>query len=207
MLCCRLLELPKGLNDFGIRDKSGRGNVEGERNETRISLISRGMNTIARFNCPGCQRPIEAAAGILRHGVECPDCKTLFVPEQFETFEEEEPDGTGKNLPVGKVKPKVETAEDREEREERKRVEWNAAIVREVARLNTMAGNFKLWGFIAIGISIVAALITAANNENADHADLTGYVISGALWSLGIIFVFLSQLVYIRAGLEKLNSK
>lgn len=156
---------------------------------------------VAHFECPACEQPIEAPAASIAAGVRCPKCDTGFVPSNFQMTDEpmDASQFTGRQMQVGMLPQKVKTAGDlkREREVALEKQKWD-----EHHRLKEEAGHCLGLGCLLAGIG-VACVIGALMNDN----NIPALVIGSGLFSGALIFFLFSQLLHIRAGLEKLNNK
>ena len=147
-------------------------------------------------DCPQCETefeiggPLSAAAGL-----RCPSCGNDFTPEKIHRQEAGLQDAQHLNVtPQGDGKGQASSSS----------VAVNNS---EYERLHSLAGILKMSALVSFALSVLAVIIGVAQGMGGDEPGAVWYYVSGGLWSMGIVLIILSQLVHIRAGMEKLSRK
>jgi len=145
-----------------------------------------------RTECPACRQPIEVASDTAARGIECPSCGTGFVPgskppSKFKRFLREfdkriiAPEQPSKPIPV---------------KSEADRIAGTANAVSFFAKLC----------FAGVGLCLILIAYAGADPNS-------GLSVGAILWfaasllTFGLVLLFLSQLIHIRALLERLSEK
>ena len=133
-------------------------------------------------DCPQCETEFEIGGPLsAAAGLRCPSCGNDFTPEKIHRQEQ----GDGKGQTPSNI----------------------AVNNSEYERLYSLAGILKTAALVSVALSVLAVIMGVSQGIGGGEPSMVWYYVSGGLWSMGIVVIILSQLVHIRAGLEKLSRK
>jgi hypothetical protein len=129
--------------------------------------------------CPSCEGEFEIAGPTTAEaGLRCPRCQTQFTPQSIDQVEDDELEEDV--IPISQ------------------REKWS-----EYESLKHDAGGTFGFGIFFLVAAIILGALAFFNEEHFTLLIVAG----GFLMSLATICLLFSQLLHIRAGLEKLNNK
>lgn len=132
------------------------------------------MSTIIRFTCPSCEQPIEAPEADALAGIACPGCGTRFVPNI-----EHKP-----TLGMKMAGPDYDQ-------------------FRRVERIEIRADQLSNASVVCFAIMLITFIVTVWVGLSSENISMTACSVAAGFLMLGLWLQLLTQLMRIRALLEK----